>query len=129
MAVGLTAFVVAMFPESIEFYEASTSLGLSGAGAGLGGVTVEEILQGTIKKGGTRADTVSKSGGITQAERDLNALKGGSVQTRGPVKVKELADGRRAVLRTDPSTWGDHPGPTLEIQPPGGGYAKIKIRC
>ena len=68
-----------------------------------------------------------KGGGLEQAEGDFESLAGRE-EISGSTRYKELPDGRRAVLRTDPSTWGDHPGPSMDIQPPGGGYAKIKVR-
>ncbi len=92
-----------------------------------GSATVEDIVRGAERNAGSRSDQVMKGGGLEKAERDFNSLAGHE-EDRGTVRIKELPGGRRAVLRTDPSTWGDHPGPTIEIQPEGGGYAKVKIR-
>ena len=69
--------------------------------------------------------TCSKPGGIVQAENDFKSLAGRE-EIRGPVRIKELPDGRTAVLRTDPSVWSKDGRPTLEIQPAGGGSAEIK---
>jgi RHS repeat-associated protein len=88
------------------------------------GKTVADVLQGATPEGGSRTDIYSKPGGMQQAQKDFNDLAGGNPEVRGPVQIKELGDGRRAVLR-DFSTDGR---PTLEIQPPGGGYKQITIR-
>jgi RHS repeat-associated protein len=104
---------------------------LSGNLAGNAGkTTVQDILQGATSEGGSRANIFSKPGGIVQATKDFNALDGNAVKA-GNVLIKDLSDGQgRAVLRTDPSTFGGGGAgrPTMEIQPAGGGYAQTKIR-
>jgi RHS repeat-associated protein len=104
-------------------YEMPVALGALSAG-----LTVDDILQGAAPEGGSRSGIYSKPGGITQAKDDFNALAGGKPEARGPVQIKQLADGRRAVLRTDPSTWSSDGRPAVDIQPQGGGYKQISIR-
>jgi hypothetical protein len=64
---------------------------------------------------GTERARFSYTGGIVQAESDFKSLAGHE-EIRGPVRVKELPDGRRAVLRSDPSTWSTDGRPTIELQ-------------
>ena len=101
---------------------------LFGRGAEAAGeATVEDILKGATREGGTRADIYSKPGGVAQAKKDFNSLGGIAVKT-GDVTIKDLPGGGRAVLRTDPSTWSTDGRPSLDIQPTGGGYKAIAIR-
>jgi RHS repeat-associated protein len=103
--------------------------GETGAAAA-GKATVQDVLKGATRTGGTRAETWTKGGGVAQAVKDFDALEGQGVKA-GNVMIKELPDGQgRAVLRTDPSTWGGgaNARPTLEVQPAGGGYPGTKIR-
>ncbi|MGI8745809.1 MAG: RHS repeat domain-containing protein [Bryobacteraceae bacterium] len=87
-------------------------------------VTVQDILQGAVREGGSRTDIYSKPGGFAQATQDFESLEGTS-QTVGPVRIKDLPNGGgRAVLRNLSSDGR----PTLEIQPAGGGYKGTAIR-
>jgi hypothetical protein len=89
-----------------------------------GTATVKDLLIGATPEGGTRTDIYSKPGGYSQARADFEAL-GGQSRANGRLLVKDLPNGQgRAVLR-DFSTDGR---PTLEIQPPGGGYKATAIR-
>jgi RHS repeat-associated protein len=89
-----------------------------------GKATVQDILQGAVNEGGSRAQIFSKPGGFAQATKDFEALDGQAVNL-GRVRVKDLPNGQgRAVLR-DFSKDGR---PTLEIQPVGGGYKSTAIR-
>ncbi len=94
---------------------------------GTGAATVDDILQGAVREGGSSSQIFGKSGGVQQAESDFNALPGHE-QVAGPVKIKDLPGGGRAVLRTDPSTWSTDGRPSLDIQPSGGGYKQVAIR-
>ncbi|MGO8790081.1 MAG: hypothetical protein ACLQVL_22225, partial [Terriglobia bacterium] len=97
-------------------------------GPSMNGKTVPDILQGATPDGGSRSNIYSKPGGASQAQQDFNDLGGGKPEVRGPVTIKELTGGGRAVLRTDPSTWSSDGRPTLDIQPQGGGYKQMSIR-
>jgi|GEM_PF-1334368 len=94
------------------------------AGATAGKATVQDILQGAVDEGGSRAQIFSKPGGFAQATKDFEALEGQS-QNLGRVQVKDLPNGQgRAVLRN----FSSDGRPTLEIQPAGGGYKSVAIR-
>lgn len=102
--------------------------GAEAAAEGAGKATVQDILKGATREGGTRANVFSKPGGVAQATKDFNSLGGKAVQA-GNVMIKDLPGGQgRAVLRTDPSTWSTDGRPSLDIQPTGGGYKAIAIR-
>ena len=93
-------------------------------GATAGKATVQDILQGAVDEGGSRAQIFSKPGGFAQATKDFEALEGQS-QNLGRVQVKDLPGGQgRAVLRN----FSSDGRPTLEIQPAGGGYKSTAIR-
>jgi len=62
-------------------------------------------------RGLAAAEILERAGGFTQATKDFEALKG-TEQTLGNVKVKELSDGSKAVLRN----FSGDGRPTLEIQ-------------
>jgi RHS repeat-associated protein len=86
--------------------------------------TVQDILQGALREGGSRTEIFSKPGGFAQATKDFESLEG-SAQTVGPVRIKDLPNGQgRAVLRN----FSSDGRPTLEIQPAGGGYKGTAIR-
>ncbi len=97
-----------------------------GRGAEASGLTPEDLLAGAEREGGSDSETYVKPGGMTQAQADFDALPGHAVD-RGLVETKELPDGRRAVLRKDPSTWSKG-RPSLDLQSPAGGKPTIKIR-
>ncbi len=87
-------------------------------------ITVQDILQGALREGGSRTEIFSKPGGFAQATKDFESLEG-SAQTVGPVRIKDLPNGQgRAVLRN----FSSDGRPTLEIQPAGGGYKGTAIR-
>ncbi len=89
-----------------------------------GKATVQDILQGAVDEGGSRAQIFSKPGGFAQATKDFEALEAQS-QNLGRVQVKDLPGGQgRAVLRNLSSDGR----PTLKIQPAGGGYKSVAIR-
>ena len=67
------------------------------------------------------AELLEKAGGLARATEDFESLQGAE-KTIGDVKVKELADGTKAVLR-DSSRDGR---PTLEIQHPSGEVTKYR---
>jgi RHS repeat-associated protein len=86
--------------------------------------TVQDILQGAVREGGSRTEIYAKPGGFAQATKDFESLEG-SAQTVGPVRIKDLPNGQgRAVLRN----FSSDGRPTLEIQPAGGGYKGTAIR-
>lgn len=81
-----------------------------------GGKLVQEMAAAG-KKG---AEIIEYSGGAVQAAKDFESLQGAE-RTLGNVKVKELSDGSKAVLR------GSKDGRvTLEIQHAGGGVTKFR---
>jgi hypothetical protein len=89
---------------------------------------VLDILKGAVREGGSRAEIWGKPGGIAQATSDFESLEGTS-QTAGTVRIKELPKGQgREVLRTNPENFSCDGRPSLDIQPPGGGYKAIAIR-
>ncbi len=67
------------------------------------------------------AEILEKAGGIEQAAKDFESLQGAE-KTIGNVKVKELSDGTRAVLRD----FSGDGRPTLEIQHPSGEVTKYR---
>lgn len=87
-------------------------------------VTVQDILRGAVREGGSRTEIYAKPGGFAQATEDFEALEG-SAQILGRVRVKDLPNGQgRAVLRN----FSSDGRPTLEIQPAGGGPKGTAIR-
>jgi len=93
-------------------------------GPSINGKTVPDILQGATREGGSSTDIYSKPGGFPQAQQDFNDLGGSKVETKGPVEVKDLPDGRRAVVRN----FSSDGRPTLEIQVRGESSKPIEIR-
>jgi RHS repeat-associated protein len=97
---------------------------IAGEATRAGEATAQDILQGAVKEGGSRADIYAKPGGFAQATKDFDAL-GGQAQSLGRVQIKDLPNGAgRAVLRN----FSSDGRATLEIQPAGGGYKSIAIR-
>jgi hypothetical protein len=66
-------------------------------------------------RGTAAAEILEKAGGFAQATKDFEALPGAE-KTLGSVKVKELSDGSKAVLRN----FSGDGRPTLEIQSTSG---------
>lgn len=67
------------------------------------------------------AEILEKAGGFEQAAKDFESLQGAE-KTIGNVKVKDLADGTKAVLRD----FSGDGRPTLEIQHPSGEVTKYR---
>jgi len=115
---GVSNFLIGKAIEfGVEAYTAyrSAQVALSDLGGILKGATLLRESRGL-----SAAAIYEKAGGITQAARDFNSLKG-SVAIKGSVRVKTLSDGTKAILRG--STEGR---PTLEFQPPAGSITKIR---
>ncbi|PYR52994.1 MAG: hypothetical protein DMF89_00855, partial [Acidobacteria bacterium] len=90
-------------------------------------LTVDAIVKGAKQEKISSSKIYSKSGGFGQATNDFDALQGNEVQIKQPssggtLRMKELPDGSKAILR-DVSSDGR---PTLQVQPNTG--APIKIR-
>ncbi len=87
--------------------------------------SVDDILQGAAKGKSSSSRQFSKSGGLSQANKDFDDLAPNNVQSRpGGVRIGDLSDGSKAVVRPNSSTGN----PTLEIQPPKGQGRPIKVR-
>lgn len=73
------------------------------------------------------SELLEKAGGFEQAVKDFESLKGAEStipSTKGAIKVKELSDGSKAVVRSFSKTGP----PTLEIQHANGTYTEIRYK-
>jgi RHS repeat-associated protein len=73
------------------------------------------------------SELLEKAGGFEQAVKDFESLKGAErtiPSTKGAIKVKELSDGSKAVVRS----FSKDGHPTLEIQHVNGTYTEIRYK-